>query len=84
MNVSTSDPPNNDEAPQSRDLVIVCAGDTYHPAVEYWTINPSYIVFGIIRSYTYIKWSSKRGREHWNIYTNNYKRLDVEWEPVIS
>ena len=59
------------------------AGDIHHPATEYLTVSSSFVVFGIVRSYTYIKWSSKEGRESWNNYTNKYKRLDVVWEPVI-
>ena len=40
--------------------------------------------FEVVRSYTYVKWASKDGREEWNNYSNSHKRLDVEWQPVVS
>ena len=38
----------------------------------------------MVRGYTYIKSSGKEGQEKWNNYSNNHKRLKIEWEPVIS
>ena len=42
------------------------------------------MVFGIVKGYTYVKWSSKEGEKEWANYTNNRKRLIVLREPVIS
>jgi hypothetical protein len=84
MNVNTPPPAVNDKEPQPGDLVMASAGDIHHPAAEYLAVHRTYIIFGVVRSYTYIKWSSKSGREEWNNYTNNFKRLDVVWEPVVS
>ena len=84
LNQNTPEPFFDAKSPQPGDLVMGTAGDIHHPAAEYLTVSPSFVVFGIVRSYTYIKWSSKEGREDWCNYTNNYKRLDVVWEPVIS
>ena len=61
-----------------------CAGDIHHPAAEYLAFDRTFIIFEVVRLYTYIKWSSKDGREDWNNYTNTFKRLDVMWEPVVS
>ena len=47
-------------------------------------VNPTFLVFGVVREYTYNKWNSKEGQEKWNNYSNNHKRLDIEWEPMVS
>ena len=63
---------------------MVIAANIHHPAIEYATIYSSYTLFGVVRVFTYVKWSSKDGREEWNNYENKYKRLYVEWEPAVS
>ena len=47
-------------------------------------VSPIFLVFSVVRGYTYIKWSSKEGQEKWNNFSNNHKRLDIEWELVVS
>ena len=84
LNSITIQPPFDPNSPQPGDLVMATAADIHHPAVNYEVVNPSYLLFGVVKNYTYIKWASKEGKENWCNYTNNHKRLTVEWEPLIS
>ena len=84
LNANVMNPVFASKRPQPGDLVMATATDIHHPAIDYATIHPSYTLFGVVRSLTYVKWSSKDGREEWNNYGNNHKRLDIEWEPAVS
>ena len=55
MNSNVVNPALNPKAPQSGDLVVGLAGDIHHSATDYLTINPSYIVFGVVRVCSYVK-----------------------------
>ena len=84
MNSNPTPPAPTSDRPQPGDLVMATAGDIKHPAVDYHTVSPSYLIFGVVHSYTYIKWASREGGENWNNYTNNFKRLHVVWEPIYA
>ena len=84
LNANVINPVFDPKRPQPWDLVMVIAANIHHPAIEYATIYSSYTLFGMVRLFTYVKWSSKDGREEWNNYGNNHKRLDIEWEPAVS
>ena len=67
---------------QPGDLVMSTAGEIKHPAVGYQCISPSYIMVGVVESYTYIKWCAPKGNSEWRGYINNHERVVVQWMTV--
>ena len=55
FNQNTPEPFFDAKSPQPGDLVMGTAGDIHHPTAEYLMVSPSFVVFGIVRSYAYIK-----------------------------
>ena len=84
LNSNPTPPALTSDRPQPGDLVMATAGDIKHPAVDYHTVSPSYLIFGVVHSYTYVKLASREGGENWNNYTNNFKRLHVVREPIYA
>ena len=84
MNLISPIPQIDPPKPQPGDLVMGTAGVIKYPAVECATVNPAYLLFGVVQSYTFIKWVSREGGEQWNNCTNNFKRLHIVWEPVYA
>ena len=60
------------------------AEEIKHPAVQTGSIDPSYIVFGVVDSYTYIKWVREEGQEEWVGCCNNHERVVVVWGVIDS
>ena len=67
---------------QPGDLVMSTAKNIHHPAVRYRSINPAYLILGVVKSYTYVKWVTPKGTSDWAGYKNNHERLVVEWQTV--
>ena len=65
---------------QLGDLVMSTAGRIQHPCFLSGVIDDSYILFGIVRSFTYMNWSNKK---NWN---NSYNegRVNIEWTTFNS
>ena len=72
------------DKPQPGDLVMSTADDIHHPALAHRAIHPSRIIIGVVKEYTYVKWTTLKGKEEWTLYHNNFQRLSVIWEPVYS
>lgn len=68
--------------PQPGDLVMSTAGEIGHPALSYNVIGINYVLFGIVKYFTYTKWHGP-GREHdWEGYVKNNERLKVSWMSI--
>jgi hypothetical protein len=70
--------------PQPGDLVMATAGDIYHPAVANHSIDPSYLLLGVVSGHTYVKWVTEEGQEVWENFANNHERVVVTWTVIDS
>ena len=82
--MSYTNPDYASDKPQPGDLVMATADEIKHPALTHRAVHPSNIILGVVKEYTYIKWTTLKGKEEWNLYQNNFERLIVIWEPVFS
>ena len=74
----------SDPDPQLGDLVMATAGEILHPAVHNRSIDASYIMLGVVKAFTYIKWVSEDGQDRYDNDTNNYERVVVTWAVIDS
>jgi len=68
--------------PQPGDLVMSTAGEIGHPALTYNAIGNSYILFGIVKYFTYTKWHGPGKEAEWEGYVKNNERLKVSWMAI--
>ena len=52
--------------PQPGNLVMSTVGETLHPAVHNWSVDPSYILLGVVTAYAYIKWVSEEEQDQFD------------------
>ena len=76
--------PFSSKEPQPGDLVMSTAGEIHHPAVSGEAVDPSFILFGVVNSFTYVKWVTEDGQDKFDNYSNNHERVVVVWEPIDS
>ena len=58
------------------------AGEIGHPALTYNAIGNSYILFGIVKYFTYTKWHGPGKEAEWEGYVKNNERLKVSWMAI--
>ena len=76
--------PFSETVPQPGDLVMSTAGEILHPAVHNQSVDPSYILLGVVTAYTYVKWVSEEGQDQFDNYANNHERVVVTWQVIDS
>ena len=76
--------PFSPKEPQPGDLVMSTAGEIHHPAVSSDAVDSSFILFGVVASFTYVKWVTEEGQDTFDNYTNKHERVVVVWEPIDS
>ena len=69
--------PFSPKEPQPGDLVMSTAGEIHHPAVSGDAVDPSFILFGVVNSFTYMKWLTEDGQDKFDNYNNNHDRVVV-------
>ena len=57
-------------------------GAIQHPAIKYGAASKAFVILGIVKSYTYVKWVTPEGLDTWDGYVNNHDRLSVEWATI--
>ena len=71
--------PFSEKDPQPGDLILSTAGEIHHPAVHNQSIDSSFILLGVVTTYTYVKWVSKEDQDQFDNYANNHEHVVVAW-----
>ena len=61
---------------------MATAGDILHPTVHNHSVDASYIILGVVKAFTYIKWVSEDGKDRYDNYINNHERVVVTWAVI--